>query len=139
MEAAEKVFEALEQYRNELRTQIKASESRLKELASAIPLAEQRTKSELDKLQIAFGKEKVALEEAIAPLREQKRVLEKQVNEARAEFELFLSQKGNAIENQIGAKNLELNGITKRVEEAGKRLALITDEIFKVKESVTRL
>lgn len=139
MEAAEKIFEGLEKYRNELQSQIKGMESKLKELASAVPLAQQRTDAALAKIKEDFDKEKAVLEAAVIPLCDQKRVLDRQIADAKNEFELFLSQKATIIEAKIGEKNLELNAITKKIEDAGKRLTEITNAIASAKDAVARI
>ncbi len=91
MEAAERVFEEIEKYRNELRTQIKAMESKLNELKASVPLAKQEADVELRKIAEAITKEKAALETAITPLREQKASLDQQLITARATFQEFLA------------------------------------------------
>lgn len=139
MEAAEKVFEALDKYRNELQSQIKGMESKLKELAAAVPLAQQRTDIALEKIKEDFDKEKADLEAAVVPLRDQKALLDRQVADARQAFQEFLAQKGDRIEENIGRKSLELNGITKQVDAMHARLTEITAAIVKAKEDVARI
>ena len=139
MEAAEKIYEALERYQGELRAKIKELESRLSELTNAVPLAKQAADIELRKLSEALVKEKATLESSIIPLREQKASLDNQIDKARAAFEDFLAQKGNRIEEEIGKKNAELNGIVTQLNTAQARLIQITSAIVKAKEDIARL
>ena len=139
MEAAERVFEEIEKYRNELRTQIKAMESKLNELKASVPLAKQEADVELRKIAEAITREKAALETAITPLREQKASLDQQLTTARATFQEFLAQKGDRIQETIGQKNMELNSIVNQLDIAQARLIQITAAIIKAKEDVARV
>lgn len=139
MEAAERVFEEIEKYRNELRTQIKGMESKLNELKSSVPLAKQVADAELRKIAEALTKEKAVLEEAVIPLREQKAVMDRQLNDAREAFQAFIAQKSDRIQEVIGQKNLELNSIVNQLDIAQARLIQITASIVKAKEDIARL
>ena len=139
MEAAEKIYEALERYQGELRAKIKEQESRLSELNNAVPIAKQAADIELKKLSESLNKEKAELESAVIPLREQKAMMDKQVANARETFEAFLAQKGARIEEEIGKKNAELNSIVNQLNAAQARLIQITASIVKAKEDIARL
>ena len=139
MEAAERVFEAIETYRNELRTQVKALESKLRELEASVPVAKIEADRELSKLKASLADEKAKLQAEVEPLRETRRMLQKQVDDARAAMETFLSQRGSIIEAKLAEKNLALNGATKALEIAQERLASITAAILKAKDDVGKL